>query len=763
MRYSTVWLIAMVGLLSREESDFTNSMGAESPMRKPVLQSWFGSAPVIDGIIAPGEWDDGTEIRGVIGWTAEFSPVTDDSDLALKGWVKHDAEQLYFGFEIMDDVLYGIDTERWLPKENAKAHELSREGYPWFGDEMEILLNASNSWSGDEDVAGDASSWQMVCNLTKSRLGGIGQGGLLEGEPRSSEKAWQTYQRWIREGAQRAAVMRKSNGRGYVIEWAIRFDRCVEIAPGTFYSPNLGAKEVGLNLALGDLDTPARGEGNFGNFHHEQWWAGARQTRTRKNNFGTLRLMGRATRIKAAERLERFDSDPNWDGHNHRIATKDTRRVKQDFGFSPTQHAGGQRGEMGGFISTAAEPAYYGKWISERTLEDELSASGTLVCGTGPYQFLIGFFNHHTVNEWRTANSVAIRISGRGDRFFAYVEYATGRWEAGADSPGGFATVRNPETGRMEPKGFSTGPVVYEWSLKYDPRGNGGNGSITVRVGNEISICHLDPGHKASGAVFNRFGLLNVTKSADGGGEVWLDNLTINGEREAFDQDPEWDEFQNRREYLTTNVRPWFNFGFTPTHWAGGLKPGEIGGIIFRGDNRYPERLAYYGARLELLNLEKPLRASGKVTLRRGVTDSTSLIGFFHSKHSVEVSPSQSCGFPKNFLGIAIEGPSSDGFFFYPAYRVNGEGNGNASGTERPRIYPDGAVHEWQLEYDPGGGGGAGMIRVRLGTDSCNLGLEPEDRKVGAQFDRFGIVTTWIDGNGQHVYYDDLSYTWRQD
>src|SRR5439155_2299419 len=104
--------------------------------RKPSLRSWFGSTPHIDGVLSPGEWADAEEIRGVGNWTAEFLPVTDSADLSLRGWVKHDAEWLYFAFDITDDVLYGIDTERWLPKENPKAHELSRDGFPWFGDEM---------------------------------------------------------------------------------------------------------------------------------------------------------------------------------------------------------------------------------------------------------------------------------------------------------------------------------------------------------------------------------------------------------------------------------------------------------------------------------------------------------------------------------------------------------------------------------------------------------------------------------------------------
>src|SRR5207302_4513691 len=30
------------------------------------------------------------------------------------------------------------------------------------------------------------------------------------------------------------------------------------------------------------------------------------------------------------------------------------------------------------------------------------------------------------------------------------------------------------------------------------------------------------------------------------------------------------------------------------------------------------------------------------------------------------------------------------------------------------------------------------------------------------RFDRFGIVTTWIDGNAQRLYFDDLTYTCAQ-
>jgi SSS family solute:Na+ symporter len=259
---------------------------------RPVLASYFGKAPKLDGTLSPGEWRDATVFHGVKDWVPEFSPVTRDEDSALTGYVKHDRAWLYFAFDVTDDLLYGIDTERWLPDENPKAHELSRDGFPWFGDEMELLINAPKTWQGEEDAAGDGSSWQMVCNLTKSRLGGIGIGGLLEGEPRSKPAAWDTYQRWIKAGAQKAVAKAKPGGKGFIIEWAVRFNPCLEIAPGKFYDTKLGTRDMGLNIALGDLDDKATGKGNFGNFHHEQWLAGVPHLRTQKRYWGTLRVMG---------------------------------------------------------------------------------------------------------------------------------------------------------------------------------------------------------------------------------------------------------------------------------------------------------------------------------------------------------------------------------------------------------------------------------------------------------------------------------------
>src|SRR5206468_10308857 len=142
---------------------------------------------------------------------------------------------------------------------------------------------------------------------------------------------------------------------------------------------------------------------------------------------------------------------------------------RQDFGLSPTHHAGGRApGEMGGVISPAAEPAYYARVIPKRTFADQLTASGVLACGEGPVHVLVGFFNAGTLNEWRTPNTIALRLSGRGDVFYDYVEYCTGRWRAGGDSPRPFPTERNPQTGRARPKGSAAKGAVHRWSLRYD-------------------------------------------------------------------------------------------------------------------------------------------------------------------------------------------------------------------------------------------------------------------------------------------------------
>ena len=76
-----------------------------------------------------------------------------------------------------------------------------------------------------------------------------------------------------------------------------------------------------------------------------------------------------------------------------------------------------------------------------------------------------------------------------------------------------------------------------------------------------------------------------------------------------------------------------------------------------------------------------------------------------------------------------------------------------------PYIYPNGESRRWTLDYDPDGNGGTGSITVTLDGQAVTLNLDPGHKQIGAYFNRFGIITTHIDGSGQTVYFDDLTYT----
>jgi WD40 repeat protein len=464
----------------------------------------------------------------------------------------------------------------------------------------------------------------------------------------------------------------------------------------------------------------------------------------------------------AAERTEHFQRDPGWHGHHNRATAVKPREIRQDFGFSNTTHAGGTApGEIGGFITPAAEPAYYAKKIPEKTFADRLTMSGTVSCPGRQFHVLVGFFNADTLNEWRTPNTIALRLQGRGDVFYAYVEYTTRKWRAGADTPGGFPQVPDEaKPGRMRLKGFSSGTAAHRWSLTYDPEGNAGGGSIIATIDDQQAVCHLDPGHKADGATFNRGGLLTVMKQADTPGDLWLDDITINDEKESFARDPRWDAVGNRRTYTTEIVRPRFDFGFSASRHAGGKGRGEMGGLVFRGDGRFPQMMAFYGDRLEPLTLARPLKASGKVALRRGVTDSDVLVGFFHSEHSLASGGSDAISLPPDFLGVSIGGPSREGFMFAPAYRLH---DAERQSSDRgPYLLPNGAAHDWTFEYLPPGEKDAGSVTVTLDGEGATLSVPREHQARGAHFNRFGIISTHNDGNGQHLFFDDLTYTWTQ-
>lgn len=295
------------------------------------------------------------------------------------------------------------------------------------------------------------------------------------------------------------------------------------------------------------------------------------------------------------------------------------------------------------------------------------------------------------------------------------------------------------------------------WKFSYTPPEGEKRAVFSFSLGEWSAKCEIVAEHFADGATFTHFGILPIPKTWDSPGKAYLDDVVVNGTAFDFSRDPKWDSLNNRRYYLSGDTRPRFDFGFSRSRFAGGKNEGELGGLIFRGDCREAGRMACYGDKVGPLSLENKLVARGKVAMLRGISDATASIGFYHSEHSMKVNPSQKSSIPSDFIGINIEGPSAEGFFFYPVYRAH-DGDGKAlgdNGRKSPRIYPDAKSIDWEFVYDPA----SGEIKVTLGGQSCSMMVEAADRKAGATFNRFGIVTPWIDGNSVTAFFDDLEYT----
>ena len=264
---------------------------ADSPK---VLTAYKGTTPALDGYISEGEYADAEFLKGVEGWYSDTKIASNDSlDLSVKIWYKHDGSYLYFAFDVCDKVLFGYDTDIWAPDKNPNANELSYKdgGWPYFADGLEIFMNPGNKLEEDAKAVGDGTGWQLICSTLKSTLGGMGQGGLIEGVP-YGEYAWSNYKYWIEKGFMMAAVRIKSKeeGRGYVVEWRISPDPCLQIDNQGFV--DLGQESfVGINIEFQDLDEKMKGDPDFFHFRHVDYLSKSEgANKVQFKSFATLRI-----------------------------------------------------------------------------------------------------------------------------------------------------------------------------------------------------------------------------------------------------------------------------------------------------------------------------------------------------------------------------------------------------------------------------------------------------------------------------------------
>jgi hypothetical protein len=468
-------------------------------------------------------------------------------------------------------------------------------------------------------------------------------------------------------------------------------------------------------------------------------------------------------------KIESFDRDPGWEGHNNHIVPQHVPTVTQDFGYSKTNLAGQAAGELGGQVTRASEPAYYADRIGPVTLDDKLSAAGTFAVTktTAGGGIFFGFFRaEQPAGGGRPTGSLGLDMdSERGGARLA-VRLITGRNQ----SCGTFVTPFIP--GKFRPTPIKNDGTRYQWTLDYDPDAAGGRGQFQFTLRGDAPkpgefssadipenhkeearrrfpdltsfTVDLPEGYRKQGTTFDHFGLMNMMKPG-GSMSIYFDDLHYLGRAQDFSQDPKWDASGNRARYQAKDVGGAHDFGFSATNHAGG-KAGEIGGTFWRSG-----KYAYYADKVGPLSLDDRLEASGKVVLKSGAPDSDMFLGWFNSANRDE--PPAQAG---HFLGVHVGGPTRVGHYFHPSMTT---AKGTKSQAAAGPVLTPGRVYDWSLVYDPAAAGGNGAVTVTLDKESVTLPLKKGARPQGASFDRFGLFTSNIGGQIVRIYLDDLKYT----
>ena len=248
------------------------------------MTCWKGQTPQFDGRIETGEYADASAFRWNANWTeAMRQEIVSPRDLDFRGWIKHDGEHLYLALDVTDDAFYGIETERWLPRQDPNAHVVGERerGRPWFGDMIEILIYGRMLDLAEpvSNVTGDGRGVQIIYNLTKSHEGGVGVPGMLPHGPNQTLENWENNKRWILDDIIESRTAMHETEDRYSVELRIRLIGGIELTDGEFWTDGADDMTIGFNLAVGDVDTQDKSPDGL--LHHETWWAGKTTSRNR--------------------------------------------------------------------------------------------------------------------------------------------------------------------------------------------------------------------------------------------------------------------------------------------------------------------------------------------------------------------------------------------------------------------------------------------------------------------------------------------------
>src|SRR5262245_19022446 len=232
---------------------------------------------------------------------------------------------------------------------------------------------------------------------------------------------------------------------------------------------------------------------------------GYRKQNATFDHFGIMNMMkaGGSTTIyfddlKIDGQLEDFAKDPSWYEWGNR-ASYQARDVggAHNFGFSQTQNAGGEPGEVGGVFWRTDEWGYYAGKIGKLTFDNRLQARGKVVLASGApdADMCFGWFHGDTnrLSPKEAGPFIGIKVGGptRIGHYFL-PSFAINDQVRGLPNQG--PILRPAKT--------------YDWSLVYDPAASGGQGAITATLGDESLTLPFKPGQreKAKGATLDRFG-----------------------------------------------------------------------------------------------------------------------------------------------------------------------------------------------------------------------------------------------------------------
>lgn len=240
------------------------------------------------------------------------------------------------------------------------------------------------------------------------------------------------------------------------------------------------------------------------------------------DRFGVLNMMksgGAATMyfddVVFNGRSEDFSQDPRWAAVGNRTTYEDREVVgAHDFGYSETNHAGGGRGEVGGGLWRSGAYGYYADRVGPLDLEHRLEACGkvTLVTAGPDSDMHIGWFSSFNKDKSpdEAGHFVGIHVGGPTRIGHYFIPQ--------------FTTAKGTK-GKVDSGPILTPGKAFDWSLRYDPGANDGNGELRVTLGSETVTLPLKPGQKKEGATLDRFGLF----TSQAGGQmvkIFLDEVS---------------------------------------------------------------------------------------------------------------------------------------------------------------------------------------------------------------------------------------------